>query len=388
MKKKILLLNISKSVAEIDWILPVLYKLKDVYQIFTLFQNKNAFQTLKKDKILFKLWKEVSPNYAIDNIFEKLWKYICSKFFKKYNIKNYFLRKKVTFSEISIFLSEFSTYSAIIDEIKERENRPVIIHFPNSAYIFPKSQDNTNIRYSLKGDYLFLNNELDKDYWKSRIDENKIIIVGIPKHDNDWIQKLLIKKNSDEKKKPIIVVTYSSKFDIEKKNKIELELQLNQLMGVLSKFKNHKIIFKIHPRKNDPYYLKILKKYNDIEWEVSSKNLLQLANDCSIYVHDRQSSSFFDGLVLKKPCIEYWDLSYNSNYQSANDSLSLNIRANNPIELENFIKLAIEDPQNKIWISQQQSYISNCKKFNDKATNAAADYIITLDRKNDKRIAN
>ena len=90
-----------------------------------------ALKTLKKDKILFKLWKEVSPNYAIDNIFEKLWQYICSKFFKKYNIKNYFLRKKVTFSEISIFLSEFSTYSAIIDEIKERENRPVIIHFPN-----------------------------------------------------------------------------------------------------------------------------------------------------------------------------------------------------------------------------------------------------------------
>ena len=42
MKKKIVVLSVSKSVAEIDWILPVLFELKKKYKIFTLFQNRKA----------------------------------------------------------------------------------------------------------------------------------------------------------------------------------------------------------------------------------------------------------------------------------------------------------------------------------------------------------
>ncbi len=49
MKKKIILVNISKSCAEIDWILPLLYKLKDEFYIFTLFQSNEAYETLVKD---------------------------------------------------------------------------------------------------------------------------------------------------------------------------------------------------------------------------------------------------------------------------------------------------------------------------------------------------
>lgn len=388
MKKKILIVNISKSVAEIDWILPILNELKDKYEIYTLFQNKKAFNSLKNDEILFNLWQQITHNYSIDNIFEKLWKFFCTTFSKKYSIENYFLRKKIIFSEIEVFLTEFSTYSSIIDEFKKKKIRPVIIHFPNSAYIFPKNTKSVNIRYSLKGDYLLLNNEFDKDFWFQRIDKEKIKIVGIPKHDESWIKKIVSNKNFDEIKKPKIVVTYSSKFNIEKKYKDQLTLQLNQLMNVFKNFKKYKIIFKIHPRKNDPYYLKILNKHKEVDWEISNKNLLQLANECNIYVHDRQSSSFFDGLVLKKPCIEYWDLAHNSDYQSANDQLNLNIRANNPIELEKYIRLAIEDPKNKIWLSQQENYFLNCRKFNNKATSIASNYIIGLAEQNNKTIAN
>ena len=50
MKKKIILLNISKSSAEIDWILPVLFELNSKYRIYTIFQSLNAYRTLEKDK--------------------------------------------------------------------------------------------------------------------------------------------------------------------------------------------------------------------------------------------------------------------------------------------------------------------------------------------------
>ena len=98
MKKKIIVLNINKSVAEIDWILPVLFELKKKYKIFTLFQHRESYNTLKKDKLLFNIWNEVSYGYEIENIIEKIWRFINkNNFFFRFNIQNYFLKKKINF---------------------------------------------------------------------------------------------------------------------------------------------------------------------------------------------------------------------------------------------------------------------------------------------------
>ena len=97
MEKKIILLNISKSTAEIDWILPVLYELSKKYRIFTIFQNLKSYETLTKDKILFQLWKKISPEYAIDNSYDKLIRYLSNKLFSKFNLINYLKKKKINF---------------------------------------------------------------------------------------------------------------------------------------------------------------------------------------------------------------------------------------------------------------------------------------------------
>ena len=128
MKKNIIVLNINKSVAEIDWILPVLFKLKDRYKIFTLFQNRKAYNTLKKDKLLFGIWSEISYDYKFDSIFEKIFRFIDQKFssnnivkyFFKYSIKKFFKKKKINFLEIAIFFSEFGTYSPFINYIGKK----------------------------------------------------------------------------------------------------------------------------------------------------------------------------------------------------------------------------------------------------------------------------
>ena len=96
MKKKIILVNISKSCAEMDWILPLLDKLKDEFYIFTLFQSNEAYETLVKDKILFDIWKGINFDHAIDTKFDKYQRYLKKKLkirfnFKKYLKKKYFL---------------------------------------------------------------------------------------------------------------------------------------------------------------------------------------------------------------------------------------------------------------------------------------------------------
>ena len=391
MKKKIIVLNINKSVAEIDWILPIIVKLKDKYKIFTLFQSRKAYNTLKKDKLLFNIWSEASHEYGFDNIIEKAWRFVDQKifytffsnryedYFFKYNIRNYFKQKKINFSEIEIFFSEFGTYSPHINYIKKEEERPKIIHFPTSAFIFSKSLQNEKANYSLSGDNLIVCNDSDVNYWSKRIERKKIKIVGVPKYDLDWLNKITNNDKTKENQKPIILIAYSSRFQVEKKNN---ERQLNDIMQVLGQFKDYKIIFKVHPRKNHPYYLKILKDYKNLDIEISNENLLHLSKKCNIFLHDRDSSVIYEGLVFKKPSIEYWSVINSSNFESAPDMLKLNVKANNSEELKKLIKLAIDKPAHEIWSNQKNAFLINCKKFGENATAHCIDIIQNLIKKN------
>jgi hypothetical protein len=371
MKKKIIVLGVSKSVAEIDWILPVLFELKKDYKIFTLFQRRDAYNTLKIDKILFKLWNEVSDGYKIDDKIDKIWRLLDQKFFLNktinyffgFNIKNYFKKNKINFSEIAVFFSEFGTYSPFVSYIKKENVRPKIIHFPTSAFIFAKPRLNEKVYYSLGGDNLILCNDSDVESWSKRIAAEKIKVVGVPKYDLAWLNKLIpsIKKN----KKPIILIAYSSRFKFEKEKN---EKQLNEIMQVLSGFTNYKIIFKIHPRRNDPFYLKILKKFKNVDFEISRENLLTLASKCDIFLHDRDSSVLLEGLIFKKPSIEYWEAVKLINRDIGVDVFKLNVIANNSDELKRLIGLAADNPSHEIWKIQKQNFISNCKKYGENAT--------------------
>ena len=388
MKKKIIVLNINKSVAEIDWILPIIVKLKDKYKIFTLFQSRKAYNTLKKDKLLFNLWNEVSHGYVIENIVEKTWRFLDQKIFMKFfsnkvhnyffrfNIKNYFQRIKIDFSEIEIFFSEFGTYSPHINYIKNEKKRPKIIHFPTSAFIFAKPKLDEKADYSLGGDNLIVCNDSDIDSWSNSIAKEKIKVVGVPKYDSSWLNKIIpnIKKN----KKPVILIAYSSRFKFEKEKN---EQQLNEIMQVLSRFNNYKIIFKIHPRRSNPYYLKILKKYKNIDFEISDDNLLRLTYKCDIFLHDRDSSVLLEGLIFKKPSIEYWEAVKVINRNLGVDLFKLNVRANNSEELKKLIKLAIDEPAHEIWNNQKNAFQSNCKKFGENATAHCINIIQNLIKK-------
>ncbi len=371
MKKKIILVNISKSCAEIDWILPLLYKLKDEFYIFTLFQSNEAYETLVKDKILFDIWKGINFDHAIDTKFDKYQRYIKKKLNVRFNFKKYLKKKKIFFDDIALVFSEFGTYSWLVDEFKFFEVRPKTIHFPTSSYIFGKEK-NAKINYSLKGDYLFLCNKLDINFWEKRIDKRKIKIVGVPKYDKFWIEKITINKNKI--KKPSILLAYSSRFDLEKKDNKKLETQLIEILDVLKNFPNHEIVFKVHPKKNNPYYLEIFKKFKNLKIEVSNENLLKLTNECDVLVHDKLSSVIYEGLSLKKPCVEYWSVVNNKDpdYIYAHDELELNIKATNSSELSNLINLAVKEPNNLIWKKQQSNYLSINHRNTENSANKTA----------------
>ena len=55
MKKNSIILNVRRHYGEIDWILPLLYRMSNRHKVFTIFDNKKVFQNFKKNKILFNI---------------------------------------------------------------------------------------------------------------------------------------------------------------------------------------------------------------------------------------------------------------------------------------------------------------------------------------------
>ena len=53
-KKKYFLLIVRRSAGEIDWILPLIYKLKKDTELITLFSNQKCLESLNSNKTLYK----------------------------------------------------------------------------------------------------------------------------------------------------------------------------------------------------------------------------------------------------------------------------------------------------------------------------------------------
>ena len=89
------LLIIRKSSAELDWILPVLNEMKDKVNFFTLFLNKESFDSVRRNEFLFKKWNRISKNFYVQKKSDRF-------FYKSLRVLfNYFkLFKKKIFSSI------------------------------------------------------------------------------------------------------------------------------------------------------------------------------------------------------------------------------------------------------------------------------------------------
>ena len=81
--KKNIILLIRRSPGEIDWILPLLFNIKNEYNIFTIFRSKSALNLTKENKVLFDLWKKTSFGYTIEPKLKSIFWRLSYHLFKK-----------------------------------------------------------------------------------------------------------------------------------------------------------------------------------------------------------------------------------------------------------------------------------------------------------------
>ena len=86
--KKNIVLLIRRSPGELDWILPLLYNIRKQYNIFTIFRSSNALSLIKKNKIIYNLWRQTSFAYTIEPKFKSIFWRINYHLFKKTFLKN------------------------------------------------------------------------------------------------------------------------------------------------------------------------------------------------------------------------------------------------------------------------------------------------------------
>ena len=188
MSSKPIILLVRRHAGEIDWILPLLYKLKNKnYRIITIFSEPKGYTSLRDNKEIHDLWKKVSSNYLILNKQNYiLWK-ILHKIILSLSILQFDLFKKFDLYILKIFVvNELETklnfkiknikaiftpsinFSRLPILFKNYNKNISIIRFPESSMITSTKIENPNLEYNNS----FKNNEGDLFLFANKADKN------------------------------------------------------------------------------------------------------------------------------------------------------------------------------------------------------------------------
>tara|TARA_B110000858_G_scaffold193644_1_gene246575 strand:- start:104 stop:1306 length:1203 start_codon:yes stop_codon:yes gene_type:complete len=397
MKKINVLLVIRKGQPELDWIAPVLYQMRSTLNIYIFLSTETILPKIEKNPnylILKQITKKVFWPKKMENLF---WK-ILSKFlriikinisstlstfiYKKiHNIEN--LKKNIGLNrEFDFVFTEYGNNSSWVKALFEYKKKPIIFNYPSSPLTFFQRKGFEFYKKKLFCDYVFLITKYDFNYWSKAIDKSKMISIGNPSYDPWWLKKIE-KKNKvkfiDKRKK--ILFAYNSDFGLLPKNKeYLLEDDLNSFMKIFTsddQFKNSKLIFKIHPFRNNPRYLNILKNYDKKFWEIKNDPLILLARNTDAVLSSFDSSALLDGLYSGKPSIEFFR-SFNNKTTFPKVSLHQIVGISVSMTKKNIKSLIIKalfKPNNIIW-KKQKKIFNKIYSTNKNSSNIANEVIL------------
>jgi len=318
LNKKILLI-VRRTSGEIDWILPLLYKLKKNYEILTVFESYNIFYDLKRNTQLYKFWRDISKKFYIrnfyDNFFLRIFLVFANKFFNFY-VKNfeYYIYKKIFIDKI--LLSKFNINN--IDEIKFlfhdsggftgwinlfKKLDKKIIYYPHSTIKYSQIRDHAK---NLYGELMIVGTEDEKKIW-NKFFKGKVINSGHLKYSSEWLKKFnSIKKNNFNK----TTIVLPMKDWINNSEKKKIRSILVDVFDILNENSDKIILYVKLSRKN--YYsnyfflLSILKKYK-FTYFFKKESLLSLAKISNLFLVFNDSSVAFDALANKVIPVELWN---------------------------------------------------------------------------------
>lgn len=352
--KKNIVLLIRRSPGELDWILPLLYNIRKQYNIFTIFRSSNALSLIKKNKIIYKLWRQTSFAYTIEPKFKSIfWRInyhlfkktflkniLKNKFQKKYYdtelIQNLLSKKKFNINTVAIF-AEFVNFSPWINKYKIENKNLKIIHFPHTTNIFGSKKIKYKNKINFEKKNLFLSNSYDIPFWKTKFQNTNIIETGYLKYDKLWLKNIISKKIKNKKKIIFLSLAgYDKGFDFDK-----YKQQIKDVMDVCTNIPKFEILISAHPLTNKLELKKILNLYNKKKWKLVDGYHLSLVYLSDICISGLSSASILDALVMNKTPIELWNIRKKKVFESKFKRLKLTLSVKNKNDLQEKINSLI-----------------------------------------------
>lgn len=323
MKKKLALLVVRKNYREIDWIIPLLYKIGNKFKIITFFQNKSILKDFHQENIsLYLKWKKINSFYfypplkylffnkllnivTLNNIF---FSRVINEFFrrqiysKKY-LDQLLLKKKFKGHKLEIIFHEISKNSSWINSFINDKNIK-IIRFPDSTvprgnYKLDKIKKN-KISY-IKNLFILASSKHDLSEYTKTYNKKNIKIIGYPRYSDEWLKQFVQEKKF--KKKKIFLVGCKQ---YKKKQKYYIANQIYSIMKSTSLIKNSLTIFKPHPAQNINDLKSILSNFDMNSWQITNEHILKYKNSAELFIGFHRSSSVLDAIASNIPTIKLW----------------------------------------------------------------------------------
>jgi hypothetical protein len=333
--RKNILLIVRRHAGEVDWILPLLYRFDKKINLVTIFENHSSFRSLSSNKKLFNLWKLRCNKYVIkDKTDNFAWK-LLHKVLVLSKIKNlldiskieeFILEKTFDFQKFlkKIKVTEFKAVfvtninlSYLPTIIKKKNPNTLIVRYPESTWIFPPrsnilSNQNKQKIYSVTGDlFLYANKDNQKfllDDKTSNISKNRTLICGFPRYEKWWVKKFIGKKiKKDSTFKILVALRHPNKHNFQISS---YKYIVKSIIETAAKFKNCKVVFKLHPHNADYKLLRdTLSIFDKKIWSIRKEHLMVLAHSSDLCI-TIMTSGCFDCLALNKPTVEFFRLQY------------------------------------------------------------------------------
>jgi len=318
LNKKILLI-VRRTSGEIDWILPLLYKLKKNYEILTVFESYNIYADLRRNAQLFKLWTKVSKKFYIRNFYDnfslRLLLVFLYKFFNSYakNIEN-FVYKKIfinkilvnkfnidNINEIKFLFHDSGGFTGWISLFKKLDKK--IIYYPHSTIKYSKIPENVK---NLYGNLMIVGTQDEKEIY-NKFFKGRVVNSGHLKYSSQWLNKFNTNIKNNQKKTTIVLSMRDWINNLEKK---KLKTILEDIFEILNEYSDKIILYIKLSRKNyysNYFFLKFLLTKYDFTYSFQKESLLSLAKISDLFLVFNDSSVAFDALANKVVPIELWN---------------------------------------------------------------------------------
>ena len=350
--KNIILLLVNTHWGEVDWILPVLHKIreekKDI-KLVAVFSSKKLFDKRKTqltlynslckytDKILYpdpqnifsKFWDKFvnclpmrAVAYYTDRLLQTLLNKPQGTYFTTFLYNTSFVFPKVVNpQDVRVILKDFSNDSRFDRKIEKCCTNAKIVVFPHATSILISQDCNRrnnpeHLRYFHKHDLFLVSTKYSAEWWAEQHCQEDAIPIGFPRFDKWWINEIL----SDEKIKNTDDYKWVEE-NKRKNNKIVLYLTrhtspcmltldsfnylIKSTLEVVMSHENTVLIIKPHPNQSIPQLMNILKDFDSTRWMIASLQAMLLA-DISDFIISMHSTCILDSLAVKKPVVEFF----------------------------------------------------------------------------------